>query len=390
MWGAPLPANKLSSIPTTGVRDWALRSTDGGRTWTDLRPALGLPLYHQDQNDLSSSLFINPFIVAADDWHLYVGLVSYAAAGRPRLSGPVYVASSTDQGRHWTRSNPGPNPGNPGQLFLYSVPRAPLLLYAVSICVDCPSPQLTVSFDGGLSWRDATNPLIASPVGADIVIVGDPRHAATVYANITDYPSEAQAGHPLRAYAAIRSTDDGRTWARMNPPAARPPLQTFGVSPDAHVGTQLVGRTQDRSVPADRRYLSRDEGRTWRVVTCPGNVRGQCPTFTVDNIFGAGAAYGFVPASPDGRVRSGVYRFHGGGPGETRLTLSARLPVRVEDLLDVQAGHTAGDPIYLLSSGVRGTMHGLLWRSADGGRTWQRLLSGVQLSPSAVLRASDR
>ena len=114
-------------------------------------------------------------------------------------------------------------------------------------------------------------------------------------------------------------------------------------------------------------------------------MRGQCPTFTVDNVFGAGAAYGFVPASPDGRVRSGVYRFHGSGVAVARLALSARLPVRVEDLLDVQAGTRAGDPIYLLSSGVQGTMHGLLWRSADGGRTWRRLLDGVRLSPSQAL-----
>lgn len=368
-----------------GCSDWALRSTDGGRTWTDLRPALGVPLYHQDQNDVTPSLFISPFIVAADGRHLYGGLTTYYTEGRQRFLGPLYVALSTDLGRHWQRrGNPWPNPGYPSKFFLYTVPRAPLVLYAVIFCADCANPDLIVSSDGGLRWQSATNPLQVAPVLADIMIVGDLIHAATVYANITDYPGESQ---PLQSYAAIRSTDGGRTWARMNPPRARLPLRSFGVSTDAHVGTQLVGRTQDRSVPADRRYLSRDEGRTWRVTTCPGDVRGQCPTYTVDNVFGAGAAYGFVPASPDGRVRGGIYRFHGAGPAVARLALSDHLPVRLTDLIDVQAGTRAGDPIYLLSSEVRGTLHGALYRSADRGTTWQRLLGGVQLSPSAVLRA---
>jgi len=366
--------------------DWALRSTDGGRSWTDLRPALGLPL-HRKPGDWPDSFLLSPFIVAADSRHLYTTLTIYDPTGYVHMTGSVYAASSTDLGHHWRRSIPESHFGYLSRLSLYATPRVPLRLYAVTVCDNCTSPDLTVSSDGGRSWKTATNPLLVAPVPGEIGIVGDPLHAATIYANITDYPSEAQAGHPLQSYAAIRSTDDGRTWTLLSPPAARPPLRTFSVSTDAHVGTQLVGRTQDRSVPADRRYLSRDEGRTWQAATCPGDVRGQCPTYTVDNVFGAGASYGFVHASPDGRVRSGVYRFHGSGAAVARLALSARLPVRVEDLLDVQAGHSAGDPIYLLSNGDSGT---LLWRSTDGGRTWQHLLGGVQLTPNAFLRTRPR
>jgi len=92
------------------------------------------------------------------------------------------------------------------------------------------------------------------------------------------------------------------------------------------------------------------------------------PTHTVDSIFGAGASYGFIHASPDRRVRGGICWFHGTGPAEGQLALSARLPVRVEDLLDVRAGHTAGDPSYLLSSGMRKTIvTGGLVRSERGG-----------------------
>jgi hypothetical protein len=97
----------------------------------------------------------------------------------------------------------------------------------------------------------------------------------------------------------------------------------------------------------------------------------------VDNVFGAGAAYAFI--------NNGIYCFHGSGPAEARLRRSAPLPVRVGDLLEVQAGTRPGDPIYLLGKGTRGTMTGLLYRSTDGGKSWHRLLDGNGLTPNTTL-----
>jgi len=81
----------------------------------------------------------------------------------------------------------------------------------------------------------------------------------------------------------------------------------------------------------------------------------------------------------------GIYRFHGSGVVVARLGLSATLPLQVQDLLDVQAGAHTGDPIYLLGNGDSGTMHGLLYRSPDGGKTWQQLLGSVHLSLNSTL-----
>jgi hypothetical protein len=142
-------------------------------------------------------------------------------------------------------------------------------------------------------------------------------------------------------------------------------LKTFTISTNPQEGPLLVGRTHDAGVPADRRYLSGDEGRSWRVATCPGDLHGACPAFIVVNVFGNGAAYGFV--------RNGIYRFHRGGRAEVRLRLSGRLPVKTAALIDVGAGTRAADPIYLLGRGVRGYVHGLLYRSTDAGKGWQRL-----------------
>ena len=152
-------------------------------------------------------------------------------------------------------------------------------------------------------------------------------------------------------------------------PTASPPLHTFVVSTDTHEGSLLVGQAQDRGVPADRRYLSADEGRTWRVATCPGDLHGVCPAFTVDNVFGAGASYAFID--------NGIYRFHGGGPALARLALSDRLPFTTTTLLAVGAGQQAGAPVYALVNAARGPLHGLLYRSTDGGHTWHRLLAGA-------------
>jgi len=366
-----------------------LRSSDGGSTWTDLRRPLKIPV-QPDPTGFTVSLHIGPLTVTSDSRRLYAALQSFDASGSAHIEGPLYVATSSDTGLHWSQDSmpPGPNSSSAGAVVLFSNPFSPTHLYALFYCGGCVSRTLSSSADAGNTWEDRTDPLRPVSFIGWVTLVSDPRHLTTLYANVAAFPdSGVPEGQPL---AVTRSTDDGATWTRMNPPVARPPLRTFSVSTDAHLGSLLVGRTQDRSVPADRRYLSRDEGRTWRVATCPGDVRGQCPTYTVDNVFGAGASYGFVHASPDGRVRSGVYRFHGSGVAVARLALSARLPVRIEDLLDVQAGHSAGDPIYLLSNGDSGTMHGLLWRSTDGGRTWQQLLGGVQLTPNAFLRTRPR
>jgi hypothetical protein len=119
------------------------------------------------------------------------------------------------------------------------------------------------------------------------------------------------------------------------------------------------------------------------VATCPGDAGGACPRFTVDEALGVGASYGFV--------RDGIYPFHGAGSAGARLSLSDRLPFHhTADLIDVAAGTHAGDPVYLLGQGVSGNVHGLLYRSSDGGKSWQRLPAGGPATgtlPSATPRS---
>ncbi len=377
-------ACQLLSFLDPPCSDWALQSLDGGASWSDLRPRLGVPLamttYEAgDQWPVTGAL--NPVTVAGDQRHVYTVLHTYIPD--TSTSDVIQVLWSSDNGGHWSKSTPSLT--NAGDVMLFLSPASPTQVYAQDHCLSCGAIGLSASSDGGRRWHDIAVPFFkpGQSCCADPRLVPDAVHATTVYANMFAGPI---AGLPHGTSVAVaRSVDRGMTWTQVITPAETLPLQTFEVALDPRRRGGLVGSTADTMVPADRHYLSGDGGRTWRVATCPGDVGGQCPTYTVDDVFGAGAAYGFVPASPDGRIKGGIYRFHGSGPAEARLALSDHLPVRLAALLDVQAGTRAGDPIYLLVQGTHGAMQGLLYRSMDGGKTWRRLLDGVRLLPNVEL-----
>lgn len=195
-------------------------------------------------------------------------------------------------------------------------------------------------------------------------LVVDPVHRGTLYANIQNPYSENG-----KAVFVTRSDDSGSHWTMIMTPMVSPPLGTFRVGTDQHEGTALVGYTDDPAVPSDRRYLSQDEGHTWRSTTCPGDLDGHCPAFIVDNVFGPGASYAFTAR--------GIYRFHGAGPAETRLAMSDHLPVPWRAIIDIEAGRRYGDPAYLLAKSVRNGVQGVLYRTTDAGRSWRPLPLGM-------------
>jgi hypothetical protein len=288
----------------------------------------------------------------------------------PSSGGSAFFASA-DGGAHWYGRWATGSYGV-GIVSIAFSPVSAGRLYAVEERDRPTGPVIVMwSDDAGRpgTWHDGTNPVFGftprigtyRPWGG---LVADPVHVNTLYAHIVNVDT------PSRTPAFVaRSEDAGLHWSQVMTPTATPPLHSFRVSTDAHAGTALVGRTDDPNVPADRRYLSDDAGRTWRPTTCPGDLQGRCPSFIVDNVFGAGASYAFTA--------QGIYRFHGGGPAETRLPLSDRLPVPISSLMDVEAGRHVGDPVYLLARGVRNGVQGVLYRSTDAGQSWQRLALGV-------------
>jgi hypothetical protein len=160
-----------------------------------------------------------------------------------------------------------------------------------------------------------------------------------------------------------RSEDGGLTWTAVALPATTPPLKDFALRYNPATGGLLEGVTDDPGVPADRIFLSSDQGRTWAAAICPGAFAGRCTSFVLQNVFGAGARYAVYP--------SGIYAFHGAGPAQTRLALGAGRPFALTDVASVQSGLQMGDPLYILLKS------GAVYRSADAGKTWRNLDAGV-------------
>ena len=188
-----------------------------------------------------------------------------------------------------------------------------------------------------------------------------------------------------------RSDDGGMSWRLLPLPLAvkvivpkngdlkaTPGLE---LATDPHLpGAVLLRPWNLPEVPADWRWASLDHGATWKRTICPGDLRGTCPAYTLDNVFGAGKAYGLYA--------DGVHAFTGAGAAGPRLALSDRLPCRGADVLDAGGGAHAGDPVYLLCQAppVQRTRLsallpnnsdtsrvGTLYRSTDAGASWRKL-----------------
>ncbi len=372
---------------------WVLRSADGGQHWTDLRGplaaglGLGDPLFNAGWR--AYTLF--PPVIAPDGRHIYL---AESQNGSPATEAE-YMLWSNDGGNSWHRPSIdlqqlpcGGSGGGAGFTAVVLSPVTPLRLYAVSDTGYNGQSCIIYSDDGQTFKGNGDPSSVVNPVQQWLYrpwggLVADPRRTDTVYANETDVLRYNWPPPSTPPYAFVaRSDDAGMSWSTVMTPTAAPPLRIFYVGTDRHEGALLVGYPGGPKVPADRLYLSADEGRTWRAATCPGDVAGTCPgasldgvfgqrgaTFTVDNVFGIGASYAFV--------RNGIYRFHGGGPAVARLGLSAALPFATGALIDLGAGRRAGDPVYALVRSPSGLPPNLLYSSTDGGHRWQRLLSGA-------------
>ena len=342
-----------------------LRSTDAGATWADFGDSLGL---HDAPLGLNRPCQIRTTpLVLGQHGHLYTEVDQ--DCGSPHVGTIRNLAVSLDGGGQWLHtqgSYDGPDTGSINYGGPIVSPAAPAHVYALR------NDIVLRSNDAGAHFK-AGGRLVQYPVD----LVASATKAATVYANVQ---SLLDPNTYSIAISTLRSDDAGVTWTQVITPTASPPLQGFRVGVDSHEPGLLVGYSTGvitgtgymlGPLPAltDTRYLSADEGRTWQRTTCPGDLQGDCPRFTLDNLFGAGSAYA-VGAD-------GIHAFSGSGPSGPRLAISDTLPVKPAAVIDLGGGASYGDPIYLLGQGTSGQVHNLLYRSSDGGKSWQRLQAGI-------------
>jgi len=380
------------------------RSPDGGTSW-HLAP---IPILADIRYDPSLGCYgPGPLTLSPDGTHLFSLTEGYvvsvhrgtglwfSADGGTTWGFPIeQVAPADAGGSEWGAAI---SPVNPRRVWAFVVGGSQVSL-----------DTMLRSDDGGAHWRVTWPPAGAAPSGGPpggppttpvpggppeapgVEMVADPTRADTAYLGLgtsTTLP-------PPQEWA--RTEDGGRTWQPVPLPVATPSgdgtaspyASDIELYADPHLpgllALRVAGTPAPPGLPPDRRYVSADHGRTWRAVPCPGDLRGECPASTLDNVFGAGKAYGFY--------RDGVHAFAGAGPAGPRLALSARLPCRGAAVLEAAEGMRAGDPAYLLCrlpDDQRARLAGRLppitfklsdpgrvgaaYRSTDGGRSWHTL-----------------
>ena len=323
------------------------RSTDGGSTWQILSDGAILGDYAAQCGDSAA-----PPLIARGSHDLYVTYsVSTDAACRSSAGGLLRSRDGAQSFAPVSQDTVVSLASPPLSGRLYAILTKPAGSYLdQSLQPNC-SGQVSVFDPVQGSWRaagtlpggGADNPLNLGKFCPDLI--DDPWHPSVLYAN-TRPPS--------------RSTDGGRTWTAMIPPAVGPVPAAFALRADPSLdGAQLEGLTSAPGAPADRRFYSADQGATWSVGSCPGDHAGVCPTIVLRNVFGAGAEYAVFP--------DGIYPFQGTGPAGASLPPGTGWPFTLDMVADMQGGRQMGDPVYAL------LRNGALYRSPDAGHTWQPL-----------------
>ena len=224
-----------------------VRSTDGGHTW--MSADRGIPwrnTVYQIACDPNAS---GRLWAACSNQH---DIPMWQSAAGP--TGPGGVCRSDDHGQTWKVLGKG-------------LPRAP----ATTILLDAQSPPeapvlyvgmyghgVYKSTDGGETWRGHSNGI--TPVANRQVVSIRQHPDGTLYCSVAGRRPGAGVTEPL-AGGLFQSTNGGRSWARISPPAAFRPVD-FAVD------------------PVDRRYLylaamggfghegglyaTNDGGRSWR------------------------------------------------------------------------------------------------------------------------------
>jgi photosystem II stability/assembly factor-like uncharacterized protein len=367
------------------------RSADGGVSWTDVGAAL-------DTYDHGA------LIVDADS-NVYVGT-------------DLGALRSADGGATWTLGSEGLPAIGPEVFALAIDPANPSTLYAGTY------RGVFRSFDAGASW----SPLLVRDAEVFAVAV-DPRRPATLYAGMTSFPVVAADG------GILRSTDGGVTWrnvrsdagsryplalavAASGPPAVYAGTYGDGVvksvdGGDAWARLDLGGSTGASVTalavaehhPRDGRgftlyaatlsagiHRSVDGGKTWGAANA-GLTDGFVGSLVVD----PGAPEAGLPAIVHAGASNRVFSsFDGGETWSAGRRLCDYCPIAslAVDRRDTPGSHVdaAGGKQHPALPGPAAVYAGSsagLFRSRDGGATWQDVTEGLPQRRVSALAVDD-
>jgi photosystem II stability/assembly factor-like uncharacterized protein len=241
-----------SAVNTTMV----FATTDGGRTWTEWAPL-------RAESTVSQVSFADPqhgfLLLGGDD----------GAMGQDS----VWLYRTSDSGAHWSpaAATPAPTGGTvdsqpgPGQIPVacdkngLTFPTA-TEGWIASTCNAGLANALLVSEDGGLSWSDQSLPLLATACAGTTCTVAGPQFVdGTGFVTLEPQPDTP---------ALLVTRDLGKTWEQLPLPAGLQYPQVTFFSPTEGV---LVAR-ETQGEFGSTFYTTADGGQTWTPVPQGANL----------------------------------------------------------------------------------------------------------------------
>jgi photosystem II stability/assembly factor-like uncharacterized protein len=305
-WGLYYSKNPNSS---SGVSALLARTTDGGRTWTDVTPASALALLATPDAEQvldpvngedaylavtgatqESNNSVNPTVVFATTdggrtWAKSATLRAVSTASQVSFADPrhgflllggnggemgedqVWLYRTPDAGQHWSLAAASPAETGVAVAAQQDSGRIPIECdkyglnfptattgWIASTCNSGLTNGLLVSHDGGLSWSDQSLPLPATTCAGGACFVRGPQFTrGTGFVTVDPEP-----GLP----ALLETRDLGRTWERIALPAGVQYPQITFFSPTQ--GVLVVAGSQGSFQSTF--YTTANGGRTWTPV----------------------------------------------------------------------------------------------------------------------------
>jgi len=244
------------------------------------------------------------------------------------------------------------------------------------IYVGAASGGVWKSADGGTTYTPVFDKQPVQSIG-DIEI--DPQHHDTVWVGTGESWTRNSVSIGDGIY---KSTDGGETWTNMGLKGSER-ISKIIIDPDDGNTVYACAPGKLWSDSADRGlYKTRDGGKSWTLVLRGRNLSTGCSSLAMDpknpNVLFAGMwdfrrkgwTFRSGGESPTAPSASGLFRSDDGGKSWTEITSAANkgFPVKPYGRIAVAVAPSNPSIVYSLVE----SPHSALYRSDDGGKTWQQ------------------